>query len=825
MNAAGLIFRPLYWLAGKLFVIWARPIVQPDAPADLITDKTAAVCYVLETGGLADLLALERACRKHYLPSPSESFTCCGLKEARRVITLRRMKGFMFRRPSPKGSPRLKRLVETACDTRQELLLVPVALYWGRTPHRERSLFKLLFSENWDVMGRTRKFFATLLFGRNTLLRFSRPLPLSSIVSEDLDPGLAYRKVSRILRVHFRHGRAATVGPDLSNRAAMLNHMLTAPGVRRVIDSEAGEDLRARERAKRKVRRYVTEIAADMSYGTVLVAERFLRWLWNRIYDGIELGHVERLHAVAGDRTIVYVPCHRSHFDYLLLSYIVYEESLQIPHVAAGINLNLPVVGRILRHGGAFYLRRSFKGNRLYAAVFDAYLHHILARGNSVEYFVEGTRSRTGRLLEPKGGMLVMTAHSYVRNPRRPLVFVPVYFGYEKLIEGGSFISELGGAEKERESLLGLLRSVKSLRENFGKVYVNIGQPIELGPLLDRIRPTWRDDAVDNGERPAWLGEVVDELGREIIYGINAAAAVTPISLLAFVLLSTPKQKIGEIELKRQLRLSLDLLRRFRYSDSVTLPDLDPDQIIAHGESLRAISRTSHVTGDVIHMAERTAVLMTYFRNNILHLLAVPAAVACCFIQGRQLEHAELQRLIRLIYPFMRKELSLHWEAEDVNDVTTEAIEALIARELLTRGSDKKMLVRPPAGSTKAFQLLMLGQSMVPMLQRFYLVIAILVSHGSGTLGRKRLENLCEQSAERLSLIYGLHSPDFFNRTLFQDFIKKLQELNVVRKNDKGKLEFDDNITNIGADARLVLGEEIRHSILSMTLPAPGDEE
>ena len=119
----------------------------------------------------------------------------------------------------------------------------------------------------------------------------------------------------------------------------------------------------------------------------------------------------------------------------------------------------------------------------------------------------------------------------------------------------------------------------------------------------------------------------------------------------------------------------------------------------------------------------------------------------------------------------------------------------------------------------------MLGQSTVPMLQRFYLVIAILVSHGSGTLGRKRLESLCEQSAERLSLIYGLHSPDFFNRTLFQDFIRELQELNVVRKNDDGKLEFDDNITNIGADARLVLGEEIRHSILSMTLPAPGDEE
>lgn len=813
------MLRPLYWLAGRIFSIWARPAIQPETPAELITGDDAVICYVLETGGLADVLALERACRLHGLPSPSESFTCCGLKERRRVVVLRRLEGFIFRRPSTSVSPRLKRLVNAACPSDQELLLVPVAIYWGRSPHRERSLFKLLFSEDWDVMGRTRKFFATVLFGRNTLLRFSHPLPLSSIISPDIEPGLAYRKVSRILRVHFRKRRAATVGPDLSNRASMVRHLLATPGVMRAIDNEAGDDSRARERAEQKARKYIEEIAADVSFTTVRISEKILTWLWNRIYDGIELQHVDRLHEVAKDRTIVYAPCHRSHFDYMLLSYIIYEESLQIPHIAAGINLNLPILGRFLRTGGAFFLRRSFKGNRLYAAVFDAYLHYLLSRGNSVEYFIEGTRSRTGRLLSPKGGMLVMTAHSYLRNPRRPIVFVPVYFGYERLIEGDSFISELGGAEKKKESLLGLLRSVKALREYFGKVYVNIGTPIDLGTVIDEHRPEWRDEDAEYAERPAWLGGVVDTLGERIIHGINAAAAVTPASLLAFVLLSTPKQKIGEAELGRQLQLSLDLLKRFRYSNSVTIPDMAPGAIIRHGESLGAISRSRHATGDVIHMTERTAVLMTYFRNNILHLLAVPAAVACCFIQGRSLEHAELQRLVRLIYPFMRKELSTRWDPSEIDDVTTEAIETLLDRELLNRGRNKKMLERPPAGSAKAYQLLMLGQSMVPMLQRFYLAIAILVQHGSGTLNRSQLESLCEQSAERLSIIYGLHSPDFFNRALFQDFIRQLQGIGVIRRNGDGMLEFDDNITNIGADARLVLGEEIRHSILSMTMP------
>jgi glycerol-3-phosphate O-acyltransferase len=824
IDFAKLIFRPLYWLAGKIFSVWARPHVQPELPSGMYEDSEAPICYVLENGGLADLLALERACERHGLPSPSESFDFGGQHYSRRFVVLRPLSGFIFRRQSPSGSGRLRGLVEAAEKHGEDLQLVPVAIYWGRSPDKERSLFKLLFAENWDVASRTRKFFATVLYGRNTLMRFSHALALSSILQEDLEPGTAFRKVSRILRVHFRKRRTATVGPDLSHRRSMARQVMLAPNVKRAMEAEAGDDRSKLANAERKAQKYVTEIAADISHPTIRGLVRVLRRLWNQIYDGIELGHTQRLRDVAKEKVVVYVPCHRSHFDYLLLSYICYEQGLQLPHIAAGINLNMPLVGPILRRGGAFFLRRSFKGNRLYAAVFDAYLGQLLHRGYSIEYFVEGGRSRTGRLLAPKGGMLAMTVNSYIQDPKRPVVFVPIYFGYEKLIEGDSFISELGGAEKQKESLLGLIRSINSLREDFGRVYVNIGEPIELDALLDDAHSDWRELPKGNGERPAWLNDVVDNLGRSIMGGINAAAAVTPISLLAYVLLATQKQTIGAAELRAQLQLSMDLLRKFRYSDSVTLPDMDPDGIIAHGEKLDAISRTPHPMGDVIRMSEKTAVLATFFRNNILHLLAVPASVACCFIQGRELPHSELQRLINLIYPFMRKELCLQWPDEEVDKVTTEAINALVDQGLLRR-KRRSVLKRPPAGSAEAYQLMMLGQAMVPMLQRFYLVIAILVQHGSGSLSRVRLERMCQLSAERLSMIYGLHSPDFFNKTLFHDFIRTLQDQDVLRRNGDGLLEFDDDVIGIGADARLVLGEEIRHSILSLTVPEDQVEE
>lgn len=821
MRVAGIIIRPWYWLAGKVFATWARPAVQPDDPAELLAHRDVDVCYVLETGGLADTLALERICRIHGLPPPTARFEFAGVREHRRIVVLRRMRGFIFRRPARTGSMRLKRIIEASiAEGGRELLLVPVAIYWGRSPDKERSWLKLLFSEDWDVAGRTRKFFATVLHGRNTLLRYSDPLALSSIIQQGLEPELAYRKVSRILRVHFRQRRTATVGPDLSHRGALVNQVLLDPNVRRAIEAEAGDNRAMLERTTHKARKYAREIAANISYPTIRLIERFLHWLWHRIYDGIVLNNVEHLHDVAKDSGVIYVPCHRSHFDYLLLGYILYHQGLQLPHTAAGINLNLPVVGSILRRGGAFFLRRSFKGNRLYATVFDTYMRQLLIRGYSIEYFVEGGRSRTGRLLTPKGGMLAMTVNNWLQHPKRPLVFMPIYFGYEKLIEGNAFINELGGAEKKKESLFGLIRSAKSLRENFGKVYVNVGKPIAIVNILDKVKPDWRDAMQGEDERPVWISDVIDELGTEIMGGINSAAAVTPISLLASVLLSTPKQSMGELELHRQLSLSLQLLGMFRYSGNVTLPDWSAEDIVDHGEKLGVISRSAHPLGDIVQMAEHEAVLMTYFRNNVQHLFAIPASIACCFIQGRRLEHSELQRLVRLIYRFMQTELNLKWEYADIDDVTTAAIEALIELEILTR--DGKFLVRPPAGSARAFQLLMLGQSMVPMLQRFYLVIALLVRTGSGTLTRVKLESLCQRSAQRLTMIYGLHSPDFFDKALFHDFINNLRQLDVLRRNAAGFLEFDDDIQRIGEDARLVLGEEIRHSILSLTFSGPG---
>ena len=826
MIAPRFLRQPWIWLLARISRLWIRPAVLPDEPGELIAPAGTRICYVLEYGGLADRLALEQACERHGLPLAGDGLVFAGQEESTALIVLRSPRGLLFRRRRKQIPARLERLVAAALGGGEdELLLVPVAVYWGRAPEKERSWFKVLFSEQWDIAGRTRKFLTTLLYGRATLVHFSDPLAVRRIATDGVGARLAARKISRILRVHFRQRRVATLGPDLSHRRTLVNGVVRSASVRAVISQEARGDGRKRERLRRKARDYAREIAADMSYPMVRFLDKVLTWAWHQLYDGIRLSGIERVQSVAEGRELVYVPCHRSHMDYILLSYVLYHQGLSLPHVAAGVNLNLPVVGSILRRGGGFFLRRSFRGNRLYAAVFYAYLRALITRGFSIEYFVEGGRSRTGRLLRPKGGMLVMTVEAFLQDPRRPVVFVPVYFGYEKLVEGKAFISELSGEQKKKETVVGAVRSLRTLRDYFGEVYVNVGEPLELTALLDQHRPGWRQEELVEGERPPWLSEVVGDLERRIMWRINAAAAVTPISLLALTLLATPRQTMAESTLHRQLTLLLDLLRRFPYSDSVTVTELGPGEIVAHGEKMGVIRREEHPLGDLILMRESEAVLMTYFLNNVLHLLAIPGLVAACFIQSRRLALAEVVRLVGLTYPYVRAELFLRWRGGQVEALVRGVIGQLTELGLLRLSADGQTLRRPRAGSAAAFQLVQLGRLMLPMLQRYYMTIALLERYGSGRLTQARLERICELSAQRLSMVSGLRSPDFFDRKLFQEFIRTLRKGKVLSLDAEGRLVFGEDLVRVEEDARQVLGEQLCHHILSTTVSELPPEE
>jgi glycerol-3-phosphate O-acyltransferase len=817
------------WVVRKTLGLWVKATIKPDDIAETLAARGRPVCYVLESESRADFAVLANACAKLRMPRPDRCFA------------LVRQSPFLGLRSRSRAPRYLVQLVGAAeADSGFDADLVPVSIFWGRAPEKEQSLWRLLFAEDWVLVGRFRKMLKVLVNGRNTVVYFGEPVALRDAI-RDLPPTRGVRRLMRSLRGVFRAQRASTIGPDLSHRRTMVAHILRTQAVRHAVRREmqarreladaargrgrAGLMRRAGRRAVLKTaRQYAMEIAANYSQPFITFMASVLRRLWTWLYDGVDFEHVEKLQEIGDGAEIIYVPCHRSHMDYLLLSYVIYVKGFAVPHVAAGVNLDLPVIGRFLRKGGAFFLRRSFKGHALYAAVFTKYLGFMMARGHPLEYFIEGGRSRTGRLLSPRTGMLSMTVRSYLREPKRPVVFLPVYFGYERIVEGRTYIGELSGRPKEKESVLGVLKSLPSvLRSKFGRVHVNLGEPIVLDELLDAYNPNWRaapsaDRAEEDASPSGWIAELIGDLAFRVVSGINAAAAVTPINLVSMAVLATPRQALLEADLERQLVLYQRLLRDAPYGPLVTVTAQSAEEMTRYAESMGMLERQSHPLGDIMRMTAERAVLATYYRNNILHLFAMPSLLACCFVGNAWMRTEDLKRLAWRVYPYIRAELALRWPEEEIGAVIDSLLEALARSNLLQPNEDRSEWRRPSPTSLEAIQLSLLAEATIQTLERYYLVIAVLLRAGSESITHEALEERCHLMAQRMSILYGLDSPEFFDKSLFRNFIELLGRRHVITTAGNGTLAFGEPLLGVAADAQLVLSEQLRHDILQATL-------
>ncbi|MGC3982936.1 MAG: glycerol-3-phosphate 1-O-acyltransferase PlsB [Steroidobacteraceae bacterium] len=810
--------RASFWMS--LWVrCWARPRSLPEQFIERLSSTRRPVCFVLPTNAAADQEVLRRVLQQ---PEWRQVLAAgSSVLNSGEVICLQRWVGFWGNRLDHRLPAILSKLVASVhgaiklADASHDVDLIPVSVFWGRAPDKEASWWRLRFGETWAVSGGLHRLLAVMINGRNLVVQFGEPVSMRAAIADAADVAQATRRVGRVCRSLLYRQRVAAIGPEVASRSSIVAQVLRTQAVRQAMRNEMRSKGLTRRQATQAAKKCVDEIAANYSHVTVTLLARLFKRIWNRLYDGVELHHLENLQSVVDTHEVVYVPCHRSHMDYLLLSYVIYQSGYAIPHIAAGVNLDLPIVGRILRQGGAFFIRRSFAGNPLYTTVFTKYLGLMMARGHAIEYFIEGGRSRTGRLLQPKTGALTMTVRSFLRDPKRPVVFVPVYFGYERVVESGTYIHELSGKPKQKESIWGMLKALPALRRKFGKVHVSLAEPILLDDMLAQHAPTWREAALE--DKPTWMGGLVDDLALRIMRNINSAAYVTPINLLAMVLLATPKQAMLEDDLIRQLDLYASLLRRAPYSKWVTLTDLKAADMIAYAESMNILRRHAHAMGDVLSMTEQSAVEMTYFRNNILHLMVMPSALASCFLNNRQVRTEDLQRLAWRIYPYVCDELFLRWNEAELTNVVQEILQDFAAHGLLESSDDGASWSRPAVGTAEAVQLSVLGQLSMQIVGRYYLAIALLLKAGSSRISQDALEQQCHLMAQRMSLLYELNSPEFFDKSLFKNFLDLLRARGVLGVNAEGRLTYTDLLFAVADDAQLVLHEQIRNSILQVT--------
>ena len=807
----------------RLLYLWVRSETINQSAFSLKLDRSKPVFYVLQLPSLSDLAVVDTECRKAGLPRPVLPVAVGELLEPAAFFYLTPEPDWLGRQDKRGISPTLQRLVSAlAQHAVDDAQIVPVSVFWGQSPDRETSAWKLLFADSWAVTGRLRRLASILILGRKTRVQFSTPIQLRELVAQDKGHERTLRMVQRILRVHFRQQKAAVIGPDVSHRRNLVKGLVHGPQVRQAIIEHAERENITLRKAEALVLRYGNEIASDYTYTVIRFLELLLSWFWNKIYDGIKVNHIEGVQEVAQGHEVIYVPCHRSHIDYLLLSYLLFRHGLTPPHIAAGINLNMPLIGGLLRRGGAFFMRRTFKGNPLYSAVFNEYLHTLFSKGFPVEYFVEGGRSRTGRMLQPKTGMLAITLRSFLRSHRLPVVFVPVYVGYERVLEGRTYLGELRGASKKKESIFDLFRVVGALKQRFGQVWVNFGEPIKLAEFLDQEQPGWRRQELAPFYRPSWLNEATHRLGQRVAQHLNEAAAINPVNLVALALLSTSKLALDDRALARVLDLYLALLRRVPYSRHTTLPEGDGQALIEYVQGMDLLAEQRDALGKILYLDEHNAVLMTYYRNNVLHIFALPALLTSFFQSSARMSREQILRYTRALYPYLQAELFIRWNLEQLDAVVDQWLAAFVEQGLLSFEAD--VYVRPLPSSRHFVLLTLLSRTIAQTLQRFYMATALLLNAGQHAISAEELEDLCSVMAQRLSILHGLNAPEFFDKSLFRHFIQTQLDQGVLRRDAAGKLSHHPLLGELAEGAaKRVLPAEIRLSIRQVAMDSSED--
>ena len=776
-------WRKLYYklLSIPLSLLVKGKVIPGDPVTELGLDPTRPIIYVFPYDSKADLLALRTECLKHDLPDPLEPLEIDGSLLPRHVFIHDGPRLLPYFTPNQETVKIFHDYLDLHRNNPSlDVQLVPVSVMFGRAPGKEVQGSQTPVLRELNGL---QKFFAILWLGRDSFIRFSPMVSLRQMADEHGTDKSIAQKLSRVAHIHFSRQRLAAVGPRLPARQDLFNKLLQSKAIEKAVEDEARSKKISHEMAQKNAVAMMEEIAADFSYEAIRITDRVMGWLWSRLYKGINVSGGERIRQLAQDgHELVYVPCHRSHMDYLLLSYVLYHQGLVPPHIAAGINLNFWPAGPIFRHLGAFFIRRSFKGNKLYSTVFREYLGELFSRGYSVEYFVEGGRSRTGRLLDPKTGTLTMTLQAMLRGGNRPITLVPIYIGYEHVMEVATYAKELRGATKEKEGLLQMLRGLRKLR-NLGQGYVNFGEPLPLVNYLNTQVPEWRE-AIDpiEPQRPAWMAPTVNDIAQQVMVRINNAGAANAMNLCVTALLASPQRSLTREQLLEQLACYTGLLRNVPYAEGVTVPDMSSAELLDHAMSMNKFTIEQDNIGEIIILPKEQAVLMTYYRNNILHLLVMPSLIAAIIQQHGTLRKQELLRQVTLIYPMLKTELFLRWDKAQLAEVIDKLCDELVSQSLIIR-SDEHLSVDP----ARQRVLGLLASGVRETLQRYAITFTIL--NAKPEINRGTLEKERRTLAQRLSVLHGINAPEFFDKAVFTGLVLTLRDEGYISDKDDAEPE------------------------------------
>jgi glycerol-3-phosphate O-acyltransferase len=546
----------------------------------------------------------------------------------------------------------LEEIVGAIWDSERQVHVVPLALFWRRGPRSQQGFLNLTYGATTrpSDLAKVSSFLTTY---RGLCVKVGEPMNLGAFIAARRSDGQhrVARKVRRIILTFLHREEKVVEGPTLRPRHRVQQVVMATPAVQEAIRDWAEERHASIERANAEASKLFREIAANMNSTFLAVLNFIVTAILRRLFVSIDLIGIEKIAEYAKRHPLVLAPSHRSYFDFLILSTTFYGNHLVPPHIAARDNMAFGPFGFVWRRVGAFFLRRSFE-DPLYKVVFRTYVAYLIKQGFTQEFFIEGGRSRTGKTLAPRLGMVAWNVDAFLTSARRDLFFVPIAITYERLVEEGALVGEIQGDEKENESVMNLVRARKFLRRRFGSVCVNFGEPVSLADALGDQRALFVES--DSEEAAQLKRKFVEGLGNRIVERINWAVVPNATSVAACALLGEGRRGFFREDLAARMQEVVDLLR---LQDVRLTPALDRDEG-AFRESIGSLLRNDLIRsapdprGEVLYFEEGRRAALDLYRNAIVHYLATPSFLARRLLAGVGVEElrSDLSSWLDLFY-------------------------------------------------------------------------------------------------------------------------------------------------------------------------------
>ncbi len=548
------------------------------------------------------------------------------------LLSLVEKKGFYRRFVKAKKDP-IRYLIEIQESIDRPIYIIPQLMFFGKKPNRSTpSIIEILFGSE-QKPGKIKRIVTLFKNPDKVFVEISEPVNLMDFLKRMENRELSIENQSLALRhnllIQINRHRHSITGPDLKSREELKENILTNYRLQKFMGHLSKTQNVAIQKIRKKADAYLDEIAAKYNPALIKIFEVVVGWFLKVMFEGVTVNNdvLNKVKSMSQKGPLILLPCHKSHIDYLILSYLLYHNNMPCPHVAAGKNLSFWPLGPIFRSSGAFFIRRSFKGAVLYSKVFSEYIYKLLEEGFNIEFFIEGGRSRTGKLISPKLGLLSILLNNYKNGACDDMIFAPIFIGYDRVLEENSYLQEIKGGQKKSESVLQVIKARKFLKKRYGRIYIQFHEPVSLKEFLLQYGSSIEDMTAKE------QNALCRNLGSRILNSIDKVTVVTPHALVASAILNSPKKRFSYDQLLSHIETYLNYLvsQGAKLADTLLLDHIHAvEQVVDSYVQRKFIESISEDSGNQSSEAQfkvndNKRPILEYYKNNCISFF-IPAS-------------------------------------------------------------------------------------------------------------------------------------------------------------------------------------------------------